>query len=157
MTSSCLRSTYCKVKKANALAGKLSGSFTYMDKDMFKQLFVAIAKPHLEYRALIWNPHWKERITIIENVQRRAKKTRTRNLQHVIERKVRNHWSANIAVQEGGDMIEVYKISHGFYDEEITKDFLQFRSNEYTFRGQCFNLPDVSSKKEMQKFYFDAE
>ena len=54
-----------------------------------------------------------------------------------------------------GNMIEVYKISHGFYDEEI-KDFLQFPSNdlEYKFRGHCFNLPKVSYKKEMRKFSF---
>ena len=45
-------------------------------------------------------------------------------------KKVRNHGSTNIAVQEvSSDMIEVYKISHGFYDEEITKDLLQFHSN----------------------------
>ena len=39
----------CKVKKANALAGMLRRSFTHLDKDMFKQHFVAIVRPHLEY------------------------------------------------------------------------------------------------------------
>ena len=55
-----------------------------------------------------------------------------------------------------GDMIEVYKISHGFYDENITNDFLEFRPNdrEYYFRGHCFNLPKESYKKELQKFSF---
>ena len=41
---------------------------------MFKQLFVAIVRPHLEYGDPIWNPHSKEQITLIENVQRRATK-----------------------------------------------------------------------------------
>ena len=50
----------CKVKKAKALAGLLRTSFTHLDKDMFKQLFVAIVRPHLEYGAPIWNPHSKE-------------------------------------------------------------------------------------------------
>ena len=50
----------CKVKKANALAGMLRRSFTYLDKDMFKQLFVAIVRPHLKYGAPTWNPHSKE-------------------------------------------------------------------------------------------------
>ena len=64
----------CKVKKANALASMLRRSFTHLDKDMFKQLFVAIVRPHLEDGAPIWNTHSKEKITLIENVQRRATK-----------------------------------------------------------------------------------
>ena len=64
----------CKVKKANALGGMLHRSFTHLDKDMFKQLFVAIVRPLLEYGTPIWNPYSKDQITLIENVQRRATK-----------------------------------------------------------------------------------
>ena len=56
---------HLKVKKANAL-------FVHLDKEMFKQLFVALVRPHLEYGAAVWNPYKKELIRLIENVQRRA-------------------------------------------------------------------------------------
>ena len=42
-----------KVKKTNTLAGMICRSITYLDKDIFKQLFVAIVRAHLEYRAPI--------------------------------------------------------------------------------------------------------
>ena len=48
-----------QIKKANGLAGMLRRSFEFMDKDMFKQLFTAIVRPHLEYGAPLWNPHTK--------------------------------------------------------------------------------------------------
>ena len=38
-----------KVNKANSLVGMLRRSFVYMDKDMFKTLFVSIVRPHIEY------------------------------------------------------------------------------------------------------------
>ena len=63
---------HLKVKKANALFGMLRRTFVHLDKEMFKQLFVAIVRPHLEYGAAVWNPYKKELIRLIENVQRRA-------------------------------------------------------------------------------------
>ena len=48
-----------KVKKANALTGMIRRSFVFLDKDMFKQLFTSIVRPHLEYGASIWNQHDK--------------------------------------------------------------------------------------------------
>ena len=62
------------VKKANSVMGMIRRSFLYLDKDMFKKLFIAMVRPHLEYGATIWNPHLKKQITLIENVQRRASK-----------------------------------------------------------------------------------
>ena len=45
------------VKKANSVMGMIRRNFAFLDTDMFKQLFVAIARPHLEYGATVWNPH----------------------------------------------------------------------------------------------------
>ena len=85
----------CKVNKENALADMLHRSFTYMHKHKFKQLFVAIVTLHLGYGGPIWNPHSKEQITLIKNVQRRA----TIQVQEISD-KVRNHVSTNTAVQQ---------------------------------------------------------
>ena len=62
------------VKKANSVMGMIRRNFAFLDRDMFKQLFVAMVRPHLEYGATVWNPHFKKQITLIENVQRRATK-----------------------------------------------------------------------------------
>ena len=65
---------YEKINKANSMMGLIRRSFIYMDEDMFKKLFKAIVRPHLEYANSVWHPTKIKDITAIENVQRRATK-----------------------------------------------------------------------------------
>ena len=58
-----------KVKKVNAIAGLICRTFSYLGGPLFKKLFTTLVKPHLEYRQVIWTPHLKKYITILENVQ----------------------------------------------------------------------------------------
>ena len=55
-----------------------------------------------------------------------------------------------------GDMIEVYKLSHGSYDEEAADNLLTFRDNirHYYFRGYRFNLPKERFRTDLRKFTF---
>ena len=48
-----------KVKKATSLVGLIRKSFTHLDINMFRTLFTAIIRPHLEHGAPMWNPHSK--------------------------------------------------------------------------------------------------
>ena len=59
----------CIVKKANSLVGITRRSFDYIDIDVFKSIFTAIVRPHLEYAAAVWNPNKKSEIEMIENAQ----------------------------------------------------------------------------------------
>ena len=63
-----------KVQKANAIAGLIRRSFTYLDGQLFKKLFSSFVRPHLEYACAVWSPFLKKNITAIENVQRRGTK-----------------------------------------------------------------------------------
>ena len=63
-----------KVNKANSLVRMLRRSFVYMEKDMFKTLFVSIVRPHIEYGKTVWNPKAKKLINSLENVQCRVSK-----------------------------------------------------------------------------------
>ena len=38
-----------KIKVANAIVGQMRRSFSYLDCDTFKRIFVAFVRPHLEY------------------------------------------------------------------------------------------------------------
>ena len=156
-----IRSTFkehinCKVKKANPLAGMLRISFTHFDKDMFKQLFVAIVRPRLEYGASIWNPHSKEQITSIENVQRRA----TKQVQTFSDIPYKERLKAMSLPtlqyrRYRGDMIEVYKISHGFYDENIY-DFVQ-TIGSITSESIASIYQRRATRKNCENFPSDAE
>ena len=63
-----------KVKKANAIVGLIRRSFSSLNGKRFKKLFTTFVRPHLEYCATVWNPHYKKHIVILENVQVRATK-----------------------------------------------------------------------------------
>ena len=82
---------------------------------LFKQLFTTFVRPHLEYRQVIWTPHLKKYITILENVQHRATKLvdgfhymsyserlKNLNLPSLVYRRVR------------GVMIEIFNYFHSY-------------------------------------------
>ena len=141
------------VKKANSVMGMIRRSCLYLDKDMFKKLFIAMVRPHLEYGATIWNPHLKKQITLIENVQRRASK-QIPGLAHLSYRE-RLQLIKLPTLQYRryrGDMIELYKLSHGHYDEGATRNFLDFRANQsrdHNFRRHKYHIHKESCKKDV--------
>ena len=63
-----------KVNKANRNLGLFFRTFTYMDKEMFLNLYKSFVRPHLEYAVSVCSPLYKKDMIVIENVQRRATK-----------------------------------------------------------------------------------
>ena len=62
-----------KVETANKILGLIFRTFTYMDKDMFLDLYTTLVRPHLEYATPIWTPLYKKDSIMLENVQWRTK------------------------------------------------------------------------------------
>ena len=141
------------VKKATSLLGMIKRTFSYMDKHMFKTIFTSIVGPHLEYGAVIWNPHLKKLINQIENVQRRATKfiPGFGNLSYK-ERLISLGLPTLVYHRYCGNMIELYKLWHNMYDSEVSKDFLNFAVSRA--RGHRFNLRKQDYKTDLKKFSF---
>ena len=102
-----------KVKKANAIAGLIRRTFSYLDGSLFKKLFTTFVRPHLEYGQVIWAPHLKKYITILENVQRRATKL-VDGFHHMSysERLKKLNLPSLVYRSARGDMIEIFKHFH---------------------------------------------
>ena len=66
-----------KVSKANQNLGIIFRTFTYMDTDMFLNLYKSIVRPHIEYAVTVCAPLYKKDMIAVENVQRRATKLET--------------------------------------------------------------------------------
>ena len=64
----------CQANKGNKLVGLIRRTFTHLDKETMKLLFVAMVRPHLEFANVAWSPQLNKDIDIIEAVQRRATK-----------------------------------------------------------------------------------
>ena len=63
-----------QIKVANRNLGLIFRTFTYIDKDIFLNLFKSIVRPHIEYASSVWSPVFKKDMIALENVQRRATK-----------------------------------------------------------------------------------
>ena len=76
------------VNKANKIIGVVKRSFTFMDKDMFIQLYKALLRQHLKYTTVVWNPYLKKDIFLIESVQRRATSLVSENSHLHVEKRI---------------------------------------------------------------------
>ena len=63
-----------KVNIANRNLGIIFRTFTFIDEEIFLNLYKSIVRPHVEYATPIWSPLYKKDKIIIENIQRRATK-----------------------------------------------------------------------------------
>ena len=137
----------------------LRRSFVYLDKTTFKQIYVSIVRPHLEYGAPIWNPHQKNLITQLENVQRRA----TRNIPDMKDKSYRERLELlglpTLQYRRyRGDMIEAYKIIHGIYDASVTHGFFTQKPGitNYWLRHHDFVVTKERSNKDTKRFAFKS-
>ena len=111
------------MQKANNIVGVIRRSFTYLDEATFCLLFKALVRPHLEYAANVWSPHYIQDIKRIEAVQRRATKQVAGMKDLSYDQRLRKLKLPTLRFRRlRGDMIEVYKLLHGHYNissEEI--------------------------------------
>ena len=61
-----------EVNIANRNLGIIFRTFSYMDKEMFLNLYKSMVRPHIEYATQIWSIIYKKDTVILENVQRQA-------------------------------------------------------------------------------------
>ena len=107
-------------KKANQKVGLIKRSFTYLSATMFKTLFKSLVRPTLEYAHSVWHSPWKQDIREVEKVQRRATKlVKSLSGLEYGERLRKLDLPSMMYRQNRGDMIEVWKILHGKYDQDF--------------------------------------
>ena len=141
------------VKKANSLTGMIRRSFIHLDKEMFKRLFTAIVRPHLEYGAPVWNPHSKKQISLIESVQRRATKLIPDLGHKTYKERLKCLKLPTLQYRRyRGDMIELYKLTHDAYDKNAIQNFLYLQPAHS--RGHKFNLFKTFCRKDVSRFTF---
>ena len=123
-----------------------------MNKEMLKNLFFALVRPHLEFANVVWSPRLIKDINLIEGVQRRATQVMNDLKNLLYEEKLRKIDLPSLVYRRTrGDMIEVYKYTHGFYSTNF--DLLNIAQNINT-RGQKLKLLKKFCKANARQNYF---
>ena len=128
-----------KIKTANRNLGIIFRTFTYLDKDIFMNLFKSLVRTHLEYASPVWSPVFKKDRIAIENVQRRATKL-VRCISHFpYSERLRALGLPSLEYRlERADVIQVYKILHNI--DKVDKNKLFTLSGYTATRGHSLKL-----------------
>ena len=85
-------------------------------------MYKSIVRSHLEYCHSVWNPYKLGLISELEKVQKRATKLVIKCKNMTYENRLRYLNLPTLKYRRiRGDMIEVYKILNGFYDNEVVR------------------------------------
>jgi hypothetical protein len=119
-------SVHCNAiaNKASSVVGAIKRSFDFMDQSMFKMLYKALVRPHLEYANSVWNPRLKKDIELLERVQRRATRIvpELKGLSYPERLKILN-LPTLVYRRKRGDLIEVFKLLRGLENIDATRFF----------------------------------
>ena len=145
-----------KVKIANAIVGQMRRSFTYLDCDTFRRIFVAFVRPHLEYGEAVWSPHLARNIDAVENVQIRATKLvdGLSNLTYS-ERLKRLNLPTLIFRRKRGDIIEMFKHFNTYDKSTLAPSFKRRErpSRKHRFQLHMPPMKDGSYGPQSNFFY----
>ena len=107
------------VAKVNRLLGLIKQCFQHMDAYLLRLLFTSIVRPHLEYGNVVWHPHFKCNIALLERVQHRATRLMPELRRLPYEERLERLQLPSLEYRRlRGDIIEVYKYPHGLYSAD---------------------------------------
>ena len=140
-----------KCKKARQLTMLIRRSFEYLSPEVFRKLYIAIVRPHLEYAQSIWSPYHNGEIDKIEKVQRRATKQIQELRYKTYEETLRVLKLPTLKYRRlRGDLIEMYKLTHNIYNIDSSSLF-QFNA---TNRGNNYIIYKPICRTDKRKYFF---
>ena len=139
-----------KVNKANQMWGTIKRTFKHMKKDIFKKLFSAHVRSHLEYAVQSWCPYLRKDINQIESVQRRATKSiqGLKDLSYK-ERLIELDMPTLAYRRLRGSMIETYKLLN-IYDKDVAT---KLQIKETSTRGHNQKIFVKTARKHHPKHH----
>ena len=108
-----------KINKAYSMIGLIKRNFIHMDKHTFVMLYKSLVRTHIEYAVSVWCPYKKGDIEDIEKIQKRATKLISFKKISYKDRLIKLKLPTLKYRRLRGDMIEVFKMLHIYYDLDV--------------------------------------
>jgi hypothetical protein len=143
-----------QVNKANKLLGLIRRSYEYLDGESMKMLFIALVRPHLEFGNVVWSPKLEKDKQLVESVQRRATKIIPGLKNKTYEERLKHMKLPSLSYRRlRGDLIEVYKYTHGIY--KIPNKLLELETRNNT-RGHAYKLKKLRCNTTLRQHFFTS-
>ena len=143
-----------QVNKANKILGMIRRSFTFLDQDMMKQLYVSMVRPLLEFSNVAWSPRYSKDQNLLERVQKRATKMVPKLKKLSYENRLKAMDLPSLAYRrKRGDLIEAYKYTHGYYS--VNEGLLERETDKRT-RGHQYKLKKKGFNTNLRKNFFSV-
>ena len=140
-------------RKGNWILGLIRRHFKFLHKDVVVRLYKQMVRPHLEYAIQAWNPFLSRDKFILEQVQRRATRLISSISDLPYEQRLVQLGLTTLELRRlRGDLIQVFKIVHGF-DKLVFDDFFTLSHNTRT-RGHGLKLHIHRSRLDVRKYFF---
>ena len=145
--------------KANSMVGWIKRTFSYIDVQMFQAFYPMLVRSHMEFAVQAWSPQQAGDIDLLEKVQQRATKLVTSIKNEPYE--TRRHILKLPTLQDRrlrGDLIQVFKIVHGFDNLDRCKFFkFVWDGNESSriTRGHPFKIFPPQLNHTGRQHFFD--
>lgn len=143
-------------RKANIILGSISRAFHYRDRYVFVNLYKTYVRPHLEFCTAAWSPWTEADSNCLELVQKRAVRmisglTGKTYMEKLIELKLLSLEER----RERADMIQTFKIIHGFSDVNPATWFRKINHNRVTrMANDPLNLEIQTSRTSIRNNFF---
>ena len=140
-------------KRGNRILGMIKRNFSFLKQDIVVRLYKQLVRPHLEYAVQAWNPYFSKDKDVLEKVQRRATRliSSLKGVPYDSSLRLLNLTSLELR-RLRGDLIQVYKIVHGFVNLSFS-DFFRFANSKIT-SGHCLKLQKVQSRINIRSNFF---
>ncbi len=140
------------IAKATRTLGCIRRSFEHLDEATLICLYKGLIRPSLEYGQSVWSPHQIGLTKQLEAVQRRATKLIPGLKDLAYPERLRHLKLPTLELRrQRGDMIDVFKYLHKFYD--VSEPLFRTLPDTGT-RGNSLKLFKTFSRLELRKQFF---
>ena len=148
-------SEQCRIaaSKGNQVLGMIRRNISYKEKSLIIPLYKAIVRHHLEYCIHAWNPHLRNDVDMLENIQRRETKLIPELRDLTYEERLMECGLTTLETRRlRGDQIEVFNILNG-YENIDSNFFFEIKESKLT-RGHNYTLVKKQSRLDVRTYSF---